>query len=829
MYIKSDLSNYKLVNTNQKWINNYKKFINKIKIWSTCAHIERAYLGTTKDAVKKNARFNLRIVKVKKNARQSTVNMQSGATKWSQTGYIVFGILSEKTHDQTTCNLLKIKFEASGKNTIKPEPKDPLRLFLYKAESDDVKGTKFPYASLGNATFTVEYYPNDEYSTVKEIENSGKKPKCTWTFVTKDYGDAGSDLFQQRGEFVDRLYNENGTVDIAGIEFQALNPDDSRDEWENDFIMPKDLKSWQNNFGKKGTYLVKEETSPAGFLKDGEMFPSGKPDSVKKPSTGAVVYMEPNTDPAKRILKINGKKRVEGEIFTSNLPREAIIVKEVPDTVDMWSNAAFVDNGTQYIKTSNPSVNVKDSIKIQTAQVNKCVYRLTTSLYDVTAQEYVNVNWASVPNSTINSVSSDSPDEISSITVEFSTTNATTGPKNVEPGAIHTVEVSGSISTAGLKEHTLVFMNTLQVIDEEKHTASIVDDSFQDYITEEPGDEDDEKGEENNEIDSENDIWIYSDEEDPAEMLHFGENGKAGTQITSDQIQRKSGTGESIAYAGKYKDKSYKEGGGNILQSMTDTIEYSGLTPNKQYTVKGWLVDIETGKPAVDAAGNEIKITDATTNQTTSGTGSGNWDVKYEFDGTGLDGKKFVSFIEIYDGSTLVFEFKNKDDKNESFMVPSVQTQLKDQDTGTNLTAAGNSLLVDTITYKNLLPGLRYKIVSKLIDAETGNVGLDRNGNPMQCETYRIANGESGNFEVELAFQINKSDGKVYVAFEEIFLEKGSPDSGDWVLVAEHKDVTDQNQRTVVPGIKTFAKDQKTNGHLSYAEHSYLKQYQKIK
>ena len=45
---------------------------------------------------------------------------------------------------------------------------------------------------------------------------------------------------------------------------------------------------------------------------------------------------------------------------------------------------------------------------------------------------------------------------------------------------------------------------------------------------------------------------------------------------------------------------------------MTDTIEYSGLAPNKSYTIKGWLVDVETGNPAVDAAGNAMKITDGT-------------------------------------------------------------------------------------------------------------------------------------------------------------------------------------------------------------------------
>ena len=822
MYIGSNLSNYKLVNKDQKWIHNYSKFLKKIKIQSTCMHIERAYLGES--GASNKARFNVRIVKVHKGEVKKKTSGKT--TTYKQNGYIVFGLLSPKICKQTTCNLLKVKFEASWKTTTGGAD-DPFRLFLYKAEDgaedgmeeDGVSESTFPYASLGNAVFTVKYFPDVEYSTLKEIENSGKKPKCTWTFVTKDYGDAGSEVFQDRGSKVSDKYNTSGGVEVAGIEFNALDASAPRSEWENDFIMPKDLESWQKNFGKKGTYLIQETTPPGGFLNEGEMFPSGKPDSVKAPGKGSVVYTEPNTDPAKRILKVNGKKVVQGEIITSNLPREAIIVKEKADKVKMWSNASFPENGSQYMKTSNPTVQVKDSIKIQAAQIKKGIYKLTTALKIQGEDQFVTVDWDAIPNSTVRAANPAAPE---CIDVTLSTTEASTGSKTITPGSLVTVEVSGTISVDGLVGKKLVFINSLQVIDEEKHISSIVDDDFGDYITDEEGDPDDEEGEENNEADGNNDIWLESDEDDPAETLSFDEEGHASTQIISSQIQRKSGTGESIAYAGMYKDETCKEGGGSVLQSMTDTIEYSGLTPNKSYTIKGWLVDLETNEKAKDAAGNEIKITDGTS-QTASATGSGTWDVHYKFDGTGLDGKKFVSFIEIYDGSTLAFEFKNKDDKYESFMIPSVQTQLTDQDTGTNLTAAGNSLLVDTITYKNLLPGLRYKIVSRLVDAETGDVGLDKNGNPMQCETYEIAEGESGSFDIELAFQINKSNGKKYVAFEEIFLEKGSPGSGEWVLVADHKDVMDKNQRTVVPSIKTFAKDQKTDHHLSYPEHSDLK------
>lgn len=232
MYIGSNLSNYKLVNTDQKWIHNYSKFLKKIKIQSTCMHIERAYLGTSKASNK--ARFNVRIVKVWKSVVKK--KKDGKRTKFKQHGYIVFGLLSPKICKQTTCNLLKVKFEASWQTT--EDPDDPFRLFLYKAEDgaedgmeeDGVSESTFPYASLGNAVFTVKYFPNVEYSTVKEIENSGKDPKYTWTFVTKDYGDAGSEVFQDRGDGVNDIYNTSGGVEVAGIEFNPLDRNIPRDE-----------------------------------------------------------------------------------------------------------------------------------------------------------------------------------------------------------------------------------------------------------------------------------------------------------------------------------------------------------------------------------------------------------------------------------------------------------------------------------------------------------------------------------------------------------------------------------------------------------------------
>lgn len=43
--------------------------------------------------------------------------------------------------------------------------------------------------------------------------------------------------------------------------------------------------------------------------------------------------------------------------------------------------------------------------------------------------------------------------------------------------------------------------------------------------------------------------------------------------------------------------------------------------------------------------------------------------------------------------------------------------------------------------------------------------------------------------------------------------------SGNWVALVKHEDPEDEAQQTVVPKIKTFARDQKTDYNISFAEH----------
>lgn len=189
---------------------------------------------------------------------------------------------------------------------------------------------------------------------------------------------------------------------------------------------------------------------------------------------------------------------------------------------------------------------------------------------DKTTGKYIDVNWDTSSGGTVETPDPDEPMSRSSITHSFTQEDWNNHLAEHPTDEHHVTFINGTVSSDGMEGHTLVFMNTVYAITSSGDRIDIEDDE---------DDEDDGSGD-IPEVDSENDnIAIsVSSEEEPTEYLYFTKNeGHAGTQIISSQIQRKSGTGESIAYAGKYKDETCKEGGGSVLQSMTDTIEYSGL------------------------------------------------------------------------------------------------------------------------------------------------------------------------------------------------------------------------------------------------------------
>lgn len=95
--------------------------------------------------------------------------------------------------------------------------------------------------------------------------------------------------------------------------------------------------------------------------------------------------------------------------------------------------------------------------------------------------------------------------------------------------------------------------------------------------------------------------------------------------------------------------------------TIVDTASYTGLTPGKEYTLTGTLVDKETGKP-VQSGGRDVTSTVAFTPDAPNGS----VDVTFEFDGNALDGHKVVAFESLKQDGEEVASHADIDDEGQT-------------------------------------------------------------------------------------------------------------------------------------------------------------------
>ncbi len=95
--------------------------------------------------------------------------------------------------------------------------------------------------------------------------------------------------------------------------------------------------------------------------------------------------------------------------------------------------------------------------------------------------------------------------------------------------------------------------------------------------------------------------------------------------------------------------------------TIVDTVSYTGLTPGKEYTLTGTLVDKGTGKP-VQSGGRDVTSTVAFTPDAPDGS----VDVTLEFDGGALDGHKVVAFESLKRDGEEVASHADIDDEGQT-------------------------------------------------------------------------------------------------------------------------------------------------------------------
>ena len=298
---------------------------------------------------------------------------------------------------------------------------------------------------------------------------------------------------------------------------------------------------------------------------------------------------------------------------------------------------------------------------------------------------------------------------------------------------------------------------------------------------------------------------------------------------------------------------------------ITDTVEYTNLIPGKTYKVTGTAVDKKTGKVIKDADGKAV----TSEAEITPETADGKVDVDFIFDGSNLAGKTIVMFEEIRYEDKLVGVHADINDEAQTIYVPAIATEALDEVTGIHLSNAGDDVKVkDTVTYKNLIPGLTYRVAGTVMDKDTKKP-LQNGGKDITAEAVFTPETADGTVDVEFTFSAKEFAGKTMVLFEKLYLVKNAdnadanpddtsnkdktPDDTQKasesentqnktdntsnkievdnedntpadnsevkeVLIAVHEDYNDENQTICVPQIKTTAKDVKSGTSMFYAE-----------
>lgn len=220
--------------------------------------------------------------------------------------------------------------------------------------------------------------------------------------------------------------------------------------------------------------------------------------------------------------------------------------------------------------------------------------------------------------------------------------------------------------------------------------------------------------------------------------------------------------------------------------TITDTVEYSGLTIGQEYKLSGVLMDKETGEPLVigeEQVTSEATFTPAETN--------GTIDVLFTFDATGLEGTDLVVFEKLFLGETEIASHEDLEDEGQTV------TFVETPKIGTTATVdgqhtadpTGEITIVDVVEYTGLNPSQIYTVSGILMDKGTGEALLV-DGVEITAETEFVAEESSGTVELTYTLDASTLAGTTIVVFETLY--------SDGVEIASHADINDEDQTITI-------------------------------
>lgn len=278
-----------------------------------------------------------------------------------------------------------------------------------------------------------------------------------------------------------------------------------------------------------------------------------------------------------------------------------------------------------------------------------------------------------------------------------------------------------------------------------------------------------------------------------------------------------------ISTSAVYGDTTINEGMPTDKVIIKDTVSYENLREGEEYTLIGTLIDKETGLVVDETTvtggadlnedGSVSSSVEAESKPVTSEAkfkadkSSGTTDVVFEFDASSLAGKTVVVYESLVRNDVERTAHNDINDEAQTVHFPEISTAFADKTTGLHESlASSETVLADTVAYKNLTAGNTYVATGMLMDKETGESVKDADGKDITASVEFVPEASDGSVALEFVFDASNFAGKTVVAFETI--------TRDGFVVAEHKDIADENQTVYFPSIGTTATDKSTGTHM---------------
>ena len=217
---------------------------------------------------------------------------------------------------------------------------------------------------------------------------------------------------------------------------------------------------------------------------------------------------------------------------------------------------------------------------------------------------------------------------------------------------------------------------------------------------------------------------------------------------------------------------------------MEDAVTCSNLLKGETYTIRGLLMDRETGEALTDAAGGEITAEETFT----AGKETEVITLTFRADTSSLGGKTAVAFQYLYRDGVQVACHADLSDEAQSVHYPAIGTHASVKGKK-DAFARGNLTVKDEVTYRNLIPGRTYQVKGVLMDKTSGKALL-AGGREISAETSFTARQADGSVTLSFRFRADGLGGKSAVAFETLY-------EGD-VEVAAHADLEDADQTVLL-------------------------------